>query len=154
MDTIDPHWRKRLRQERRHIDDPGSETLFVNWETFLEKIFPEPKKKRKNRPKTKIQLRADAICEETWQVASTAEVLLGYYDSVSGQFRPVPQLSLAIKRPPEEYGWTRALPGYEIAFSSAVSAAHGLWAATHAAAAGYDSKNPQLDVFLFQIRAG
>lgn len=109
---------------------------------------------RAHSPKTKIQQRAASIGKETWQVAVTGKVSPGYYDWFSGQYKPVPQVSRAIKGPPEEYAWTRTLPGYEAAWGSAVSAVHLSWAATQAAAAGYNCKTPRLDVLLFQIRAG
>jgi hypothetical protein len=104
--------------------------------------------------KTKIQLRAAAIVKETAEVASTVKVSPVYVDVVSAKYKVVPQISAAIKGPPDEYAWTRALSGYEAAFNSAVSAVHRSWAATQAAAAGHKSKNPWLDVFLLQIRAG
>jgi hypothetical protein len=123
---------------------------------FHSAIVNEPEtKSRKGRapsPKTKIQLRAATISKETWQVAVTGKILPGYDDLSSGECEPVPQLS--VSDPPAEYAWTRDLPGYEAAKGSAVSAMHLLWAATQAAAAGHNSKTPQLDVFLFQIRAG
>jgi len=147
MDKVNPDWRERLRQEIPQIDHPGLKTLAM-------KLLSQPKEKGKSLPKTNIQLRAQASVKDTTQVAITGKVLPGYYDSISGQYKPVPQISGAIPGPRVQYGWTRGLPGYEIAFGSAVKAVHGLWAATQAAAAGYNSKTPWLDVFLFQIRAG
>ena len=101
---------------------------------------------------TKIQQRAAAIVEETAQVAITGNVLPGYYDSFSGDYKPIPQLS--VPGPPAKYAWTRTLPGYAAAHSSAVNALHQSWACGHAAAAGHNSKSSMLEVFLFQIRAG
>lgn len=112
------------------------------------------RKARAHSPQTKIQQRAAAIVEETAQVAITGNVLPGYCDSFSGQYKCVPQLSAAIKGPPEEYAWTMALSGYEAARSSAVNALHYEWACGRAARAGHNSKTPRLDVLLFQIRAG
>lgn len=123
---------------------------------FCSALVSEPitNKRKAHRPaqKTQTQLRADAIVKETAQIAANGSVLPGYYDSPSGEYKPVPQLS--VPGPPVEYAWTRTLPGYEAAWRSAVSAMHLLLAATQAAAAGYNSETAQLDVLLFKIRAG
>jgi hypothetical protein len=145
MDRVNPDWRERLRRELRLIDDPC-------WKALSLQLLS--KEKRKSLPKTKTQSRVDAIAKETAQVAATGNVLPGFNDFSSGEYKPVPQLSRAIKGPPEEYAWTRDLRGYEAARGSAVNALQGLWAATHAAQAGYNSKTPLLDVFLFKIRTG
>lgn len=145
MDKVNSDWEERLRGELGRIDHPGIKALAMQ-------LLSEPQKKGKGFPKTKIQRRANAISKETWQVAITGNVLPGYYDLSSGACKPVPQLS--VKGPPEEYGWTRALPGYEPGYRSAVNTLHRLWASTHAAAAGFNSKTPELYVLLFQIRAG
>jgi hypothetical protein len=144
MDKVNPDWRERLREEIPHIDDPG-------WKTLAMKLS-EPEKRGKSLPKTKIQQRAAAIVEETSHVATVGSVFPGYYDSSSGMYKPIPQLS--VPGPPLEYAWTTGLPGYEVAVGSAVRARHRLWAATQAAAAGHKSKTPWLDGFLFQIRTG
>ncbi|HEU5246939.1 MAG TPA: hypothetical protein VFU09_07615 [Candidatus Udaeobacter sp.] len=117
---------------------------------------PETKSQKAGAPprKTKIQRRTAAIAKETAQVAISGKVLPVYYDSVSGQYKSVPQISEAIMGPPKEYAWTTGLPGYKAAWDSVVSALHRLWAATQAAAAGHNSKTSRLDVFLHQIRAG
>jgi len=146
MDKINSDWRKRLRRAVSHIDHPGMKTFAIK--------LSDPEKKGKRLPKTKIQQRAAAIAKETWQVVSTGKVSPSYYDLSSGGYKPVPQLSRAIKGPPEEYAWTTGLPGFEAAVRSAANALHRLWAATQAAAAGHNSKTPRLDVFLHQIRAG
>jgi hypothetical protein len=144
MDKVNPDWQERLRRAVPHIGHPGMKTFAMK--------LSQPEKKGKKLLKTKIQQRAEAVAKETWQIASTGKVSPGYYDWFSGQYKPVPQLS--VPDPPAEYAWTRDLPGYEAAKGSAGSAVQGLWAATRAAAAGHNSKTPSLDVFLFQIRAG
>jgi hypothetical protein len=125
---------------------------------FCSALVSEPKtNKRKahcRAQKTPTQLRSDAIVKETAQIAANGNVLPGYYNSVSGECKPVPQLSVTIPGPPLAYAWTRDLGGYEAARMSAVNALHREWASGQAAAAGHSSKTPEIDEFLFLIRAG
>jgi len=153
MDDLD---KNRLKSLCRSFLEVGADEEALGG--FLPVLLKEPETKspkaRAHSPQTKLQQRADAIVEETWQVARIGNVLPGYYDSLSGECKPVPQLSRAILGPPVEYAWTRDLPGYGAAHSSALNALHHQWAVGRAAKAGHNSKNPELDVFLHQIRAG
>jgi hypothetical protein len=144
--------RNRLASLFREFLEEGADEKALR--LFLAVLVDEPASKspKTHAPKTEIQQRAAEIAKETWQVASTGEILPGYYDSARGEFKPVPQLS--VPGPPEKYAWTKTLSGYEAAVSSAVSAVHRSWAPTQAAAAGHKSKTPSLDQFLFLIRAG
>src|SRR5262245_57435886 len=98
MDRVNPDWQERLRREIPHIEHPGFRGLAIE-------LLSEPEETGKNSPKTKIQQRAAAICRETWQVANAGHVSPGYYDTFSGKYKPVPQLS--VPDPPKLYEWTR-----------------------------------------------